>query len=79
MPLLDLEYAEDSVADVDMNVVMTGSGRLIELQATAEIVPFDRGTLDQLLDLAEEGLRGVSAVQTEVIASAYQAQGRGGR
>jgi ribonuclease PH len=52
MPLLDLEYAEDVDADVDMNVVMTGSGRLIEVQATAERVPFERQALDQLLDLA---------------------------
>lgn len=74
MPVLDLEYAEDSAADVDMNVVMTGSGRIIEVQATAEIVPFSRDTLEQLLDLAEEGLKEISAVQAEVIASVYRAQ-----
>mgnify|MGYP000957237199 CR=1 FL=1 len=72
MPVLDLEYAEDSVADVDMNVVMTGSGRIIELQATAEQVPFDRGALDQLLDLAQIGLARISAEQTQVIARAYR-------
>ncbi len=74
MPVLDLEYAEDSAADVDMNVVMTGSGRIIEVQATAEIVPFSRDTLEQLLDLAEEGLKEISVVQAEVIASVYRAQ-----
>lgn len=74
MPVLDLEYAEDSRADVDMNVVMTGSGKLIEVQATAEIVPFARETLEQLLDLAEEGLRRISATQAEVIAGAYRSR-----
>ncbi len=74
MPVLDLEYAEDSAADVDMNVVMTGSGRIIEVQATAEVVPFGRETLDQLLDLAGEGVEQISAMQAEVIAAVYRAQ-----
>lgn len=79
MPILDLEYAEDAAADVDMNVVMTGAGKLIEVQATAEIVPFSREAFDQLLDLAEEGLRTISAVQTEVIADVYRSRaGRDG-
>jgi ribonuclease PH len=69
-PLLDLEYAEDVRADVDMNVVMTGAGRLIEIQATAELVPFDRGVLDQLLDLAVAGIRDVSGAQAGVLARA---------
>src|SRR5665811_2105956 len=56
MPVLDLEYGEDSEADVDMNVVMTGSGRIVEVQATAEKVPFGRDTLGQLMDLAELGI-----------------------
>jgi ribonuclease PH len=55
-PLLDLDYSEDSNADVDLNVVMTGDGRLVEVQATAEKVPFDRGRLDELLDLAAAGI-----------------------
>ena len=50
--LLDLDYAEDAAADVDMNVVMTGEGRLIEVQATAEGAPFGRARLDALVDLA---------------------------
>lgn len=54
--LLDLDYAEDSRAEVDMNVVMTDSGRFIELQGTAEGTPFSRGELDQLLELAEAGI-----------------------
>ena len=56
VPLLDLDYSEDSNADTDMNVVMTGDGRLIEVQATAEKDPFTRATLDDLLALAEAGI-----------------------
>ena len=55
-PLLDLDYAEDSSADTDMNVVMTGDGRLVEVQATAERDPFARETLDELLELAAAGI-----------------------
>ncbi len=54
--LLDLDYSEDSNAEVDFNVVMTGDGRLVEVQATAEKVPFDRARLDELLDLAADGI-----------------------
>ena len=54
--LLDLEYTEDVAADVDANVVMTGSGKLVEVQGTAEGDPFDRTELDALLDLAAEGI-----------------------
>ena len=68
LPLLDLEYGEDSAADVDMNVVMTGSQRLVEVQATAEIEPFDRDTFDHLLDLAVEGMLTIAAAQSDVIA-----------
>ncbi|HZK48052.1 MAG TPA: ribonuclease PH [Thermoleophilia bacterium] len=71
LPVLDLDYAQDSTADVDMNVVMTGSGRLIEVQATAEKVPFDREGLDRLLDLAAAGIREIGAVQAAVIARSY--------
>jgi ribonuclease PH len=55
-PFLDLDYAEDSTADVDMNVVMTGSGKLVEVQGTAENGVFDRDELDRLLDLAASGI-----------------------
>jgi len=54
--LLDLCYAEDSAATVDLNVVMTGSGHLVEVQGTAEGTPFDRQSLDSMLDLATEGI-----------------------
>ena len=53
---MDLEYEEDCIADVDMNVVMTGSGKLIEIQATAEAAPFERQVFDELLGLAEAGI-----------------------
>jgi len=56
-PRLDLCYAEDSQAEVDMNIVMTGSGKFIEIQGTAEIIPFSRENLLQLLSLAEKGIR----------------------
>ncbi len=55
--VLDLAYCEDSVADVDMNVVMTGSGRFVEIQGTAEETPFDREELNSFLTLAEKGIR----------------------
>ena len=77
MPLLDLEYAEDVVADVDMNVVMTGVGKLIEVQATAERVPFERQALDQLLDLAAAGIRRITDEQIQVVARSYTASGDG--
>jgi ribonuclease PH len=77
MPLLDLEYAEDVDADVDMNVVMTGAGRLIEVQATAERVPFDRQTLDQLLDLSAAGIRRITDEQIQVVARSYTVAGDG--
>jgi ribonuclease PH len=54
--LLDLNYAEDSLADVDMNVVMTGAGTFVEVQGTAEEVPFDKVRLDRMLDLATRGI-----------------------
>jgi ribonuclease PH len=62
-PLLDLEYVEDAAADVDMNVVMTGDGRLIEVQATAERVPYTRVQLDSLLDLAGSGIETIATLQ----------------
>ncbi len=54
-PRLDLDYEEDAAADTDMNVVVTGDGQFVEVQGTAERAPFDRGTLDALLDLALAG------------------------
>ena len=65
--LLDLDYAEDSVADVDMNVVMAGDGRLIEVQATAERAPFTRDGLDRLVDLAAVGIERISRAQQEAV------------
>ncbi len=67
-PRLDLDYEEDSAADVDMNVVMTGDGRLVEVQATAERVPFSRGELDALVDLAAAGIREIGASQRKAVA-----------
>ena len=64
-PLLDLDYAEDSSAETDMNVVMTGDGRLVEVQATAERDPFSRELLDALLDLAAGGIEELAAAQGE--------------
>jgi ribonuclease PH len=65
--LLDLDYSEDSVAEVDLNVVMTGDGLLVEVQATAERVPFDRARLDGLLDLATAGIDQLAVAQQEAI------------
>jgi ribonuclease PH len=65
--LLDLDYTEDSGADVDLNVVMTGDGRLVEVQATAERVPFGRDDLDDLLELATSGIERIAAIQQEAV------------
>jgi ribonuclease PH len=70
VPLLDLDYSEDSSADTDMNVVMTGDGRLIEVQATAERDPFTREVLDELLELAGVGIADLSERQGEAVAVA---------
>jgi len=70
VPLLDLDYGEDSTADTDMNVVMTGDGRLIEVQATAERDPFTRERLDELLALAEAGIAEIGGLQAEAAAVA---------
>jgi ribonuclease PH len=61
--LLDLDYEEDSGAEVDLNLVMTGSGRLVEVQATAERAPFDRDALNELLDLGAGGIAEIRAAQ----------------
>jgi ribonuclease PH len=65
--LLDLDYEEDSSAEVDVNVVMTADGRLVEVQATAERVPFDRARLDAMLDLAQLGIEELALSQQEAI------------
>jgi len=67
--LVDLDYEEDSSAETDMNVVMTGDGRLVEVQATAERDPFSRELLDRLLDLAAEGIEELSAAQQDAAAA----------
>lgn len=68
VPLLDLDYAEDSTAAVDANVVMTGEGGLVEVQATAERTPLSRAHLDELLVLAEHGIADLRAAQEAAIA-----------
>ena len=68
-PMLDLCYAEDSNAEVDMNVVMTESGKLVEVQGTAEGAPFSRRDLNELIDLAEHGLKQIFVRQRAVLES----------
>ena len=63
IPMLDLPYVEDSTAEVDMNVVMTGAGRFVEVQGTAEGDPFDRAQLDAMLELAENGIAEIIELQ----------------
>jgi len=67
VPLLDLDYSEDSTAEVDANVVMTGEGGLLEVQATAERTPLSRAHLDELLALAGAGIEALRAVQQQAI------------
>ena len=67
-PVLDLDYPEDSGCDTDMNVVMTGSGGLVEVQGTAEGEPFSRGQMNTLLDLAESGIAQLVSAQKAAIA-----------
>ena len=66
-PILDLSYEEDASADVDFNVVMTGSGKLVELQGTAEGAPFSREELSALVDLAEVGIRQLTDLQRRIL------------
>jgi ribonuclease PH len=66
-PMIDLDYEEDSRADVDMNIVMTGSGKFVEVQATAEHHPFDDGQLSRLIDLARHGIRELTEIQKQVL------------
>ncbi len=67
IPMLDLCYEEDSLAEVDMNVVMTAQGDYVEVQSTAEGVPFSRDTLNTLLDLAYKGISELLAIQRTVL------------
>jgi ribonuclease PH len=70
VPMLDLPYEEDSRAGTDMNVVMTGSGRFVEVQGTAEQEAFSREELNELLDLAAGGIVAIHAAQRAVLATA---------
>lgn len=74
--LLDLDYSEDSRAEVDMNVVMDGSGRLIEVQGTGERSPFDRERLDRMLDVAAAGIGTLTALQAGLAESGERTYGR---
>lgn len=66
-PRLDLCYAEDSAAEVDMNIVMTGGGKFVEVQGTAEGSPFSKDTLDGLIKLAEDGINKLIKIQKEMV------------
>lgn len=70
VPMLDLDYSEDSTADVDMNIVMTSDGRFVELQGTAEAAAFSRAELDALLGLGEAGIREILSMQQQSLAVA---------
>ncbi len=69
IPVLDLDYAEDSECDTDMNVVMTGRGGMIEVQGTAEGAPFSRTELEALLNLAQAGIEELTRIQKSALAS----------
>ncbi|WP_026879320.1 ribonuclease PH [Ignatzschineria larvae DSM 13226] len=71
-PVLDLDYAEDSQADTDMNVIMASDGKLIEIQATAEQAPFAKEELMAMLDLAEKGIKQITEAQIAVLAAEIQ-------
>ena len=73
LPLLDLAYVEDVRAETDMNVVVTGGGKFIEVQGTAEGAPFDRDELNLLLDLALEGNAELAQIQKAALAQALKA------
>ena len=74
-PRLDLHYDDDVNADTDMNVVMTGDGRFVEVQGTAEQEAFDRALLDRLLDLAGDGCRTLAELQSAALAQPIPARG----
>jgi ribonuclease PH len=66
-PMIDLCYSEDSVAEVDMNIVMTGNGSFVEIQGTAEGMPFSKAVLDNLIKLAEQGINSLINIQRKLI------------
>ena len=68
VPVLDLDYAEDCSAETDMNVVMDGNGRYVEIQGTAEGKTFSREEMGTMLDLAHAGVRGIAAAQRSALA-----------
>ena len=68
-PLLDLDYIEDSTGETDMNVVMTAAGKFVEIQGTAEGVPFSRSDMDALVGLAEKGIAMLIGEQRKVLAT----------
>ncbi|NMM34713.1 MAG: ribonuclease PH, partial [Phycicoccus sp.] len=72
VPLLDLDYPEDSTADTDMNVVLTGTGAFVEIQGTAEAEPFDRDVLNALLDLATQGCAELTKLQMVALAQVIE-------
>ena len=74
VPVLDLDYPEDAGAETDMNVVMTGDGRFVEVQGTAEGQPFDRALLDQLLDLATTGCARLTGLQQDALGTEPRAR-----
>ncbi|HAH85774.1 MAG TPA: ribonuclease PH [Armatimonadetes bacterium] len=75
--ILDLRYVEDSAADVDMNIVMTGAGRFVEVQGTGEEASFDRREMNKMIDLAAEGINRLIAVQKEVLGATAADIGEG--
>jgi ribonuclease PH len=75
-PVLDLDYAEDSTCDTDMNVVMTGSGGFVEVQGTAEREPFSRDEMSRLLDLATHGISELISLQRKALATPVNADER---
>ena len=70
-PVLDLDYPEDSNADVDMNIIMTGGGDFIEIQGTAEKGTFNRDLLDRQLALAEKGIRNLTSIQADALGNLW--------
>ena len=77
--ILDLCYEEDSAAEVDMNVVMTGAGRFVEVQATGEEASFDRREMNNMIDLSAAGIYRLIALQKEVLGAAAMDIGEGKR
>ena len=68
IPIIDLDYTEDSACDTDMNVVMTGNLGLVEVQGTAEGVTFNRGELNTMLDMAQQGIQELISIQKSALA-----------